>query len=76
MLHWSGNFDEFQDFEFDIRQHFGGQGLMEDSSVESATPLENLSVEKKWFRRPCRVAEQVEPPMSLAVNPLALATPQ
>ncbi|MEM9074474.1 MAG: cytochrome c peroxidase, partial [Myxococcota bacterium] len=27
-LHWSGNFDEVQDFENDIRGPFGGSGLM------------------------------------------------
>ncbi len=29
-LHWSANFDEVQDFENDIRNHFGGRGLMAD----------------------------------------------
>lgn len=29
-LHWSGNFDEAQDFENDIRDHFGGTGLLSD----------------------------------------------
>ncbi|MFK7998891.1 MAG: hypothetical protein AB8H86_04815 [Polyangiales bacterium] len=28
-LHWSANFDEVQDFENDIRHHFGGLGLMD-----------------------------------------------
>ena len=30
-LHWSANFDEVQDFEHDIRQAFGGTGLMTDA---------------------------------------------
>jgi DNA-binding beta-propeller fold protein YncE len=29
-VHWSGNFDEIQDFENDIRNAFGGTGLMTD----------------------------------------------
>ena len=31
-LHWSGNFDELQDFEADMRQHFGGTGFIDDLS--------------------------------------------
>ena len=30
-VHWSGNFDEIQDFEHDIREHFGGAGLIDDA---------------------------------------------
>lgn len=30
-LHWSGNFDEIQDFENDMRLHFGGTGLLSES---------------------------------------------
>ncbi len=30
-LHWSGNFDEVQDFENDIRGAFGGMGLIPDA---------------------------------------------
>jgi hypothetical protein len=29
-LHWSGNFDEVQDFEADIRNHQGGLGYLDD----------------------------------------------
>lgn len=29
-LHWSGNFDEVQDFENDMRLHFGGTGLLSE----------------------------------------------
>lgn len=29
-LHWTGNFDEVQDFEHDIRDAFGGTGFMSD----------------------------------------------
>jgi len=34
-VHWSGNFDEIQDFENDIRLHFGGAGLMRDEDFEA-----------------------------------------
>ncbi|MCO4771259.1 MAG: Ig-like domain-containing protein [Deltaproteobacteria bacterium] len=30
LIHWSGNFDEVQDFENDMRAHFGGSGFMAD----------------------------------------------
>ncbi|MCB9778121.1 MAG: hypothetical protein H6742_06125 [Alphaproteobacteria bacterium] len=39
-LHWSGNFDEAQDFENDIRGHFGGTGLLSDPDwAESSDTL-------------------------------------
>ena len=39
-VHWSANFDEIQDFEHDIRNAFGGQGLMTDAQfVHANTPL-------------------------------------
>ncbi|WP_167854811.1 Ig-like domain-containing protein [Mangrovimicrobium sediminis] len=34
-LHWSGNFDEVQDFELDIRNRFLGRGLMGDQAFAS-----------------------------------------
>lgn len=34
-VHWSGNFDEIQDFENDMRLHFGGPGLLDDADFES-----------------------------------------
>jgi len=33
-FHWSGNFDEAQDFENDIRLHFGGSGFLTDEDWE------------------------------------------
>jgi hypothetical protein len=30
-IHWSGNFDELEDFENDIRNAFGGTGLLDDA---------------------------------------------
>lgn len=39
-VHWSANFDEIHDFEHDIRNAFGGVGLMSDSEFATAnTPL-------------------------------------
>lgn len=38
-IHWSGNFDEIQDFEHDIRGHFGGSGLLSDEQWAGATTL-------------------------------------
>lgn len=38
-VHWSGNFDEIQDFENDIRYHQGGDGLLsEDDWAEAEDP--------------------------------------
>lgn len=37
LLHWSGNFDEVQDFEHDIRGNFGGQGFMPDVVFNQGT---------------------------------------
>ena len=36
-LHWSGNFDEIQDFEHDIRELFGGTGFIDDAVWNSGT---------------------------------------
>jgi hypothetical protein len=41
-LHWSANFDEIQDFEHDLREAFGGSGLMSDADFANGsrhTPL-------------------------------------
>lgn len=38
--HWSGNFDEIQDFENDIRNAFGGRGFLDDADfAATAAPL-------------------------------------
>lgn len=40
-LHWSGNFDEIQDFEHDMREHFGGSGFLSDEEyAQYDTPLD------------------------------------
>jgi len=36
-LHWSGNFDEVQDFEHDIRGAFGGVGFLSDEVFNEGT---------------------------------------
>ncbi|MEP6652280.1 MAG: cytochrome c peroxidase, partial [Myxococcales bacterium] len=36
-VHWSGNFDEIQDFERDIRHDFGGSGFMSDAEFAART---------------------------------------
>jgi hypothetical protein len=41
-LHWSGNFDEVQDFENDIRNFFGGLGFMGDTDFFAGTRFEPL----------------------------------
>lgn len=39
-LHWTANFDEIQDFEQDIRNHFGGLGFISDEQYHGrAQPL-------------------------------------
>ena len=39
-LHWSANFDELQDFELDIRDFFGGDGLVPlGTPIVGDTPL-------------------------------------
>ncbi len=40
MLHWTGNFDELQDFEGQLRDFAGGLGLMDDVSfAQTSDPL-------------------------------------
>ncbi len=41
-LHWTGNFDEVQDFEGQIRQLAGGSGLMSDTAFDAGTTAEPL----------------------------------
>ncbi len=45
-LHWSGNFDEVQDFENDIRNTFGGAGFMNDADYFSGTISDPLGDSK------------------------------
>jgi len=41
-LHWSGNFDEVQDFEGQIRALAGGTGLMSDAEFNTGTRAQTL----------------------------------
>ncbi len=36
-VHWSANFDEIQDFEHDMRNHFGGTGFLTDEQFNEGT---------------------------------------
>lgn len=36
-VHWTGNFDEIQDFEHDIRNDFGGSGFLTDLEFNTGT---------------------------------------
>lgn len=46
LLHWSGNFDEVQDFEGQIRDLAGGLGLMSDSDFHAGTRDQSLGDKK------------------------------
>jgi YVTN family beta-propeller protein len=46
LLHWSGNFDEVQDFEKQIRDLAGGTGLMADADYNYATRSQALGTKK------------------------------
>lgn len=45
-LHWTGNFDEIQDFEGQIRNFAGGTGLMSDSDFNQGTRNQPLGDRK------------------------------
>jgi YVTN family beta-propeller protein len=46
LLHWSGNFDEVQDFEGQIRRLSAGTGLMSDADFNAGTRSQPLGDEK------------------------------
>ncbi|MEM9172537.1 MAG: LamG-like jellyroll fold domain-containing protein, partial [Pseudomonadota bacterium] len=46
LLHWTGNFDEVQDFEGQIREFAGGLGLMSDAAFFAGTRSEPLGDSK------------------------------
>ncbi|MDB5895616.1 MAG: hypothetical protein JWQ88_3147, partial [Rhodoferax sp.] len=46
LLHWSGNFDEVQDFEGQIRKLSGGLGLMDDTSFNTGTRSQPMGLPK------------------------------
>ncbi len=41
-VHWSGNFDEIQDFEHDMRNRFGGSGFLTAEQFESGSTSQPL----------------------------------
>ena len=41
-VHWTGNFDEIQDFENNIRSHFGGSGFLSDDDFDRGTRSDPL----------------------------------
>ena len=45
-LHWSGNFDEVQDFEGQIRRLAGGSGLMNDADFAAGTRSQPMGTPK------------------------------
>jgi mono/diheme cytochrome c family protein len=45
-VHWTGNFDEIQDFEHDIRNAFGGTGFMTDAQFNTGTRNQPLGIPK------------------------------
>jgi len=46
LLHWSGNFDEVQDFEGQIRRLAGGTGLMSDADFAAGTRSQPMGTPK------------------------------
>jgi hypothetical protein len=46
-VHWSGNFDEIQDFEQEIRELFSGHGFMPDDVLQVGTRSQALGDPKK-----------------------------
>ena len=46
-LHWTGNFDEVQDVEADIRVHLGGTGFLDDDDFNTGTRNEPLGDRKE-----------------------------
>jgi len=46
VLHWTGNFDEVQDFEGQIRDFAGGTGLLDDSVFNAGTRSDALGAPK------------------------------
>ncbi|MEM9727502.1 MAG: galactose oxidase-like domain-containing protein [Myxococcota bacterium] len=49
MIHWTGNFDELQDFEGQIRSFGGGTGLMDDAHFFEGSRSEPLGDQKTGF---------------------------
>jgi len=50
-LHWTGNFDEVQDFENDMRSFFGGQGFLNNTIFYEAFRSDPLGTPKAGLSR-------------------------
>ncbi|HEX8546452.1 MAG TPA: SMP-30/gluconolactonase/LRE family protein [Cytophagaceae bacterium] len=50
-IHWTGNFDEIQDFENDMRHGFGGKGFLSDEVFNSGTVKDPLGDKKKGLSK-------------------------
>jgi len=48
-VHWTGNFDEIQDFEHDMRGPFSGTGFIDDALFNQGTVNQSLGDPKKGF---------------------------
>ncbi|MBP6385872.1 MAG: Ig-like domain-containing protein [Pseudarcicella sp.] len=49
LVHWTGNFDEIQDFENDMRNHIAGKGFMSDADFNSGKRNKVLGGKKAGF---------------------------
>ena len=45
-VHWTGNFDEIQDFEHDMRNAFGGTGFLTDEQFNTGSINKTLGDQK------------------------------
>jgi large repetitive protein len=50
-VHWTGNFDEIQDFEHDMRNSFGGTGFLSDAQFNNSSTNSPLGLPKKGLSR-------------------------
>jgi YVTN family beta-propeller protein len=51
-VHWTGNFDEIQDFENDIRLHFGGGGFLSEAQFSEEGRADPLGRPKSSLSEP------------------------
>lgn len=73
-IHWSGNFDEVQDFEGDIRRAFGGMGLLRDTDWMVGTTSQSLGAPKAGLSADLdALAAYVSSLATSPVNPFLLA---
>ncbi len=80
-LHWTGNFDEVQDFEHDMRSLFGGRGFLADANFSAGTRSDPLGDTKAGLSPEldalaAYVASLTELPPSPFRNPDGTLTPE